>query len=1419
MHHLVRAVILGAFTFAMGPRSVAQELPLTIQWPLDIQEDCSLTLEDIDPGMPMLIGPEDCAIDSSVFVDELLETECAQNVRIERTWTVYACEQEAEHVQTIEFLDTEPPVLHPQTIGQIGQHICVSEVETLYPFFTDNCESGVVNASVIVYLDTICPGVIEASVQYDNVTDQCGNEFSDSHLVYLHDDEPGFISVPEDVTYQCGETFVLEEPEYGDCELTYEYEESYNFPECVDEIITRSFSLTNLCGTTTTATQTIFVVDTLGPVIGMPADLTVSCLDGHSFDEADISLTNGCGSDGPISLVTSLDTVQFDCGRDVVWTATATDACGNTSTATQTVSFVDNIGPMFAHIPDNATVSCSDDSALEALFEEVAVAIDACSNVTLTEGSTTIPGSCPSEYTIVRSFHAVDGCGNERVAEQVIEVIDDEAPSVLFASGLAVDSVVLSCDLPLPAPELTVEDACSTTTMTTSVSTSAGSCNGNVVKDFTITVTDACGNATAVQRVVTLIDTIAPVFQGPATLTVSCDEDLPTESPEVEEGCSFLASLTFEDEVIPGECLNESTVLRQWTAIDACGNASMLDQTIMVVDDSAPSFLNLPEDTVVAYASGMPFGLDAMTPAPDVDATDNCTPQDALIVTVTTTPGDTTEQQGVAVALVVQRVFAVSDACGNATEATQTWTLGLPVFGCTDSNACNYSDVSNEDDGTCTYPDPFVDCSGICLVDEDGDGVCDELEVLGCTNDAACNFDASATEDDGSCQGPAMFYDCEGVCVNDADGDGVCDELEVSGCTDSNACNYSPSATDDDGSCSFPPANLDCEGNCVEDADGDGICDPLDPCVGGYDACGICNGDGSFCTGCTDPEACNYETLEDGTWSTNFGLANDPAVKTIMVNGNDGSYEFVGTLDVLTLTSEAVPTLQVSFVGTLTVEGTALAGQVSAEIPVPNGTNQGTYTFDIVAGEAAYEVNATLDADMEAMLSGTVSGFSLAAFQGVDACAYPETSYLDCDGVCFNDLDGDGVCDEAEVLGCTDVMACNFDGVATEEDGSCTYPEQFYGCDGTCVNDADNDGVCDELEEEGCLDDLACNYSPSVTEDDGTCTYPPLALDCAGNCLNDADGDGVCDEFETFGCTDATACNYDASATEEDGSCTGPEAFVDCEGNCELDEDEDGICDQVDPCVGAYDQCGVCNGDNTLCFGCLDEEACNYSMLSAGTWSTNVGTTDQDNPVTLLVTGVEGDYAYEGSLLSLEVFELPGSDIVEAVFEGILTAMGEESLVQVELVLSLENGIANPPSSLDFFALAGDAVYALSATLEGDSGMLSGALAPFSLTYFGGGPESCIYPEDYADCSGNFIPESVCGEGTVFDVATGLCVPATDCTPGPSACGEFTVWDEALQQCVPDVISAACYYDVNGSGLVDTQDLIEFLAAFGQACE
>ena len=49
------------------------------------------------------------------------------------------------------------------------------------------------------------------------------------------------------------------------------------------------------------------------------------------------------------------------------------------------------------------------------------------------------------------------------------------------------------------------------------------------------------------------------------------------------------------------------------------------------------------------------------------------------------------------------------------------------------------------------------------------------------------------------------------------------------------------------------------------------------------------------------------------------------------------------------------------------------------------------------------------------------------------------------------------------------------------EDDSCTYAETYFDRDGNCLNDADGDLVCDELEVDGCTDETACNYSEAAT--------------------------------------------------------------------------------------------------------------------------------------------------------------------------------------------------------------------------------------------------------------------------------------------------------------------------------------------------
>ena len=118
--------------------------------------------------------------------------------------------------------------------------------------------------------------------------------------------------------------------------------------------------------------------------------------------------------------------------------------------------------------------------------------------------------------------------------------------------------------------------------------------------------------------------------------------------------------------------------------------------------------------------------------------------------------------------------------------------------------------------------------------------------------------------------------------------------------------------------------------------------------------------------------------------------------------------------------------------------------------------------------------------------------------------------------------------------GCT--LLSNYDAEATVDDGSCEFAEEPLDCDGICLNDMDGDGVCDGLEVEGCTDPTACNYDESATDDDSSCWYADSQYDCNGQCLNDDDGDGVCDELEVLDAPTARR-NYNPDATDDNANC------------------------------------------------------------------------------------------------------------------------------------------------------------------------------------------------------------------------------------------------------------------------------------------
>lgn len=181
------------------------------------------------------------------------------------------------------------------------------------------------------------------------------------------------------------------------------------------------------------------------------------------------------------------------------------------------------------------------------------------------------------------------------------------------------------------------------------------------------------------------------------------------------------------------------------------------------------------------------------------------------------------------------------------------------------------------------------------------------------------------------------------------------------------------------------------------------------------------------------------------------------------------------------------------------------------------------------------------------------------------------------------------------IYGCTDPAALNFDPAATMDNGSCVYV--FYGCtDPNAVNynpiaNAD-DGSC-YYYTYGCTDPIALNYDPSANFDDGSCQY--IIYGCtdpgADNYNPDAQvDDGSCYYSGTWGCTDPSAANYDPWANYDDGSCYY--YYYGCTDASAINYDptanmDDGSCQYNYDCYGEingeayFDNCGECVGGNT----------------------------------------------------------------------------------------------------------------------------------------------------------------------------------------------------------------------------------------------
>ncbi len=250
-------------------------------------------------------------------------------------------------------------------------------------------------------------------------------------------------------------------------------------------------------------------------------------------------------------------------------------------------------------------------------------------------------------------------------------------------------------------------------------------------------------------------------------------------------------------------------------------------------------------------------------------------------------------------------------------------------------------------------------------------------------------------------------------------------------------------------------------------------------------------------------------------------------------------------------------------------------------------------------------------------------------------------------------------------------------------------------------------------------------------------------------------GQNTCIE-DVLGCMDPTACNFLALATIDDGSCSYA-----CIQNCA----SIGLSfwNDIDP--GVYPM-----ETTNMEYGIPHTSELVFNTTLQFYDSDTDNTFDIDsvavNSVSMLPTGISLD--------------LPDSPLTAGTQEcmPLSGTPSEEGVFTVELNCAVFLTFFGNPIEIN------DVIY--THTIE---------VAPNVNGIFG-----CTYPS-----STNFNPLATLDDGSC------------EFSGGPSNCGPGTIWDEQLEMCMPEEVG--CLADIDGSGTVNTGDLLALLVAYGNICE
>ena len=400
------------------------------------------------------------------------------------------CENKTSTSATFSVQDTTPPVV-PEAPTNITVK-CSSDIPPMISLTAkDNCSGDLTVEGTNNIKNGDCKNSYEINRTW-TFRDDCNNIATTSQTIIIEDNiAPVITSLPEPTTISCTATPQFAQPtatdECGYNKVNLAFNDVKTEGNCAGSYsITRTWTATDVCGNSSTASQTIFVEDKTAPVIAnLPPPTTISCPNTPVFAFA--SAIDECGSD--FSLTFNDVRTEGSCVGSylITRTWTATDTCGNSATASQTIAVEDKTAPVIANLPAPTTINYPNTPEFVQ-----ATATDECSpELSLTFKDVRTDGNTINTYSITRTWTAIDACGNSATASQTINVENKTGPITTSEFNA---EIVATCDAIPAKPELVFTSPCPTVTPAVFTETISNQTANSYTINRKWVATDICGN-------------------------------------------------------------------------------------------------------------------------------------------------------------------------------------------------------------------------------------------------------------------------------------------------------------------------------------------------------------------------------------------------------------------------------------------------------------------------------------------------------------------------------------------------------------------------------------------------------------------------------------------------------------------------------------------------------------------------------------------------------------------------------------------------------------------------------------------------------------------------------------------------------------------------------------------------------------